>query len=276
MFFQHKAFWLAKDADHPDENQDAYAVDDVRGVAAIADGVSSSLFAGSWARLLADAAVEDPPNIYDEPSFSAWYADARRRWREPIDVDALPWHQRAKFAEGAHSTLLWIALDPPDARGESRLQAFAIGDCCLCHVRGREVIRAFPLENSGKFDTRPATLCSAPAKERKMPEFQTLDDVCRPGDLLVLCTDALAVWSLQQLEAGGSPHWESFWTMPDDAWSAWVLKTRGENKIRYDDTTALLLQMAPSSAATRSGEGGLVDEVKRGLGALLSGKKPRR
>ena len=56
MFFEHKAFWLPKDIEHPDEYQDAFAVDEVRGIAAIADGVSSSLFAASWARLLVNAA----------------------------------------------------------------------------------------------------------------------------------------------------------------------------------------------------------------------------
>ena len=53
MFFEYRAFSLPKDAENTDGNQDAFAVDQQRGLAAIADGVSSTLFAGSWARILA-------------------------------------------------------------------------------------------------------------------------------------------------------------------------------------------------------------------------------
>ena len=50
MRFESKTFWLSKDADFPDEYQDAFAVDAERGVAAIADGVASAIFSARWAR----------------------------------------------------------------------------------------------------------------------------------------------------------------------------------------------------------------------------------
>ena len=65
MFFQHRSFWLPKEVQHPDQYQDAFAVDGVQGVAAIADGAASSLFAAPWARLLSRAAVEHTPQVDD-------------------------------------------------------------------------------------------------------------------------------------------------------------------------------------------------------------------
>ena len=81
MFFQHRTFTIAKDASRPDENQDAVAFDADRGIAAIADGASSTLFAARWAAALAKAAVADPPTIEDLDSLAGWLSRLRDEWR---------------------------------------------------------------------------------------------------------------------------------------------------------------------------------------------------
>ena len=62
MYFQSKTFWLAKDASQAEQYQDAFALDAARGIAAIADGVSSSLFSAPWAKILTEAVVAGPPD----------------------------------------------------------------------------------------------------------------------------------------------------------------------------------------------------------------------
>ena len=84
--FEWRVLTLAKDADYPEENQDVFRVDDERGVAAIADGVSSSLFARQWARILVEAALEGLPDPDDRQALARWLAEHRAAWSRQIDV----------------------------------------------------------------------------------------------------------------------------------------------------------------------------------------------
>ncbi len=65
MLFDHRVFTLPKDPGHPTEFQDAFGLDAARGVAVVADGVTSALFSGQWAGLLAEAVTAAPPNPSD-------------------------------------------------------------------------------------------------------------------------------------------------------------------------------------------------------------------
>jgi hypothetical protein len=248
MFFEHREFRLPKDVRRPEDYEDALALDPLRGIAAVADGVSSSLFSGSWARLLVDAAVKDPPNIYDGEQLAHWLQQLRKAWRDPIDVNALAWHQKPKLQEGAFATLLLAQLYPvageaEQAGGPFRLVAYAAGDCCLFHVRGDQVLRAFPYEDSRLFQKNPRVIGSVNRKQATQIRFDTLEDYCRPDDLLVLCTDAIAAWALGQLEAGYSPNWHNCWDLSERDWSEHIHRLREQQLIRFDDTTLLLLKI---------------------------------
>ena len=269
MYFEHRAFWLAKDAAAPNEYQDASAADGEYSIAAVADGVSSTLFASSWARLLAQGIVDDPPTPNDGQQFAAWLATLRRLWAEPIDADGLAWHQKPKFAEGAAATLLWVYVDTDDA-GNYWYLSYAIGDCCLFHVRGRQVLRSFPFDQSGDFDERPQVVRSVASRADDALPLVMLEDTCQVGDLLVLCTDAVAVWALQQLEAGSSPNWHDYWTLTQPGWEFAIDKLRTTNQIRYDDSTLLMLKITDhdkTASAPRSTTS-LGDQVRNLFGRL--------
>ncbi len=270
MFFTHRAFWLPKDVEQPEGYQDAFEADEARGIAAIADGVASSLFAGSWAALLAKSVVADPPNIFDATSLSPWLAELRRRWAEPIDAGSLAWHQRPKLQAGASSTLLCVMLDyadgtDPEATGPIRLYAFSIGDCCLFHVRDDTVLRVFPIEDSQLFAGDPEAITSVTRKPDPPLRFDTLDDHCRGDDLIVLASDALAAWALGRLEGGDSPNWEAQWDMSPEAWAGMILELRRTQQIRYDDSTVVMLRVGsvPSVSEKMHDRTDWVDDVKR-------------
>ncbi len=245
MFFQQKAFWLPKDLQRSEEYQDAHDADSVKGVAAIADGVSSSLFAQSWAKLLTKSVVGEPPDTRDEESLPAWLSELRTRWREPIDAEKLAWHQKPKFqTTGAQTTLLWVELCTDlgqAAKGESDLYGYSIGDCCLFHVRGPRVLRTFPFTNSEEFQADPQVLGSIDKKGAPLPKFEELQTTCLNGDLLVLSTDAYAAWAMAYLEAGQTIDWYAYWDFSEDDFRAHVEHLRQQQQIRYDDTTLLLL-----------------------------------
>ncbi|MCE9553169.1 MAG: protein phosphatase 2C domain-containing protein [Planctomycetes bacterium] len=242
MYFEQRTFTVAKDASKPLENQDALACDPARGIAALADGATSSLQSGRWARLLVEGVVAGPPDIAEAATFPAWLAARREAWQSGLDEKALAWHQKARLADGAFSTLLWIELATAE-NGALAMRGFALGDSCLLHIRGGKVLRSFPIEESRLFGTEPVLLGSAPRQSAESLAFDTLDDTCESGDLLVLATDAVAAWALTQLEAGRPLGLESLWDMADEDFARWITRLRDQQQIRYDDSTVVLLRM---------------------------------
>jgi serine/threonine protein phosphatase PrpC len=241
MRFDSRVFQLPKDPQAPADCQDACNVDASRGVAAVADGVSSSLFAGPWASILTAAVVADPPDAADRQAFFGWLTERRTAWSRQIDASNLAWFQKVKLKQGAFSTLLWIRLAA--AGPQYRIRAAAVGDCCLFHVRGGGLLRSFPLLKSDELNDSPQALGSVDLNQDQYLRIATFDDTCTPGDLLVLCSDAMAGWILREYESGRCPAWDRYWTTTQEAWRAEIIGRRTAQEIRYDDTTLVLLRV---------------------------------
>jgi hypothetical protein len=216
--------------------------------------VASGIFSRQWAGILTEAVVADPPDPTDPVGFGRWVTENRESWNRGIDVSRLAWHQKAKLRDGAFSTLLWIRLLPADAdvpgRQKSwRLRVFAVGDSCLIHVRDGNVLRTFPVTKTEELEANPVVIGSVDLGRDEQVEFLTLDDTCRCGDLIVLCTDAIAGWALQLRESGNPPAWEDFWDMARTEWQQEISRLRAEGRMRYDDATLMLLKVTDGSRA---------------------------
>jgi len=248
MRFESRVFRLGKDVEHPERNQDAYRIDAGRGIAAIADGTTTGIFSRPWARILTEAAVADTPQPGDEKAFAGWLAAQRETWTSQIDVSNLAWFQRPKLREGAFSTLLWIRLSPCDEDDRKpqpnwRLHCCAVGDSCLFHVRQGKVLQTFPLQTAEQLEADPVVIGSMNLNRDQFLEFASIDESCRPGDLLVLCTDAVAEWWLRAHESGNPPAWEDFWDMSHERWKEEIIALRHAGQMRYDDATMVLLRV---------------------------------
>jgi hypothetical protein len=260
MRIDSRLFTMAKDPEHPGTYQDASCIDAEHHMAAIADGVSSSLFSGPWAAILAEAVVADCPNPRDREEFAAWLQQQRDRWAASIDTSSLAWFQKAKLPQGAFSTLLYARVCEVEetragAFGGYRLVAFALGDSCLFQIRGGELVRSFPLETSAQFEADPLVLGSVDLKRDHLLEFAFLDEMCYPGDELILCTDAVAEWAVRCYESGEPPVWSDFWQMSDDDWRSGVAWLRQERQMRIDDSTMLLVRLLGEPAEPESAAG---------------------
>ncbi|HEX7375640.1 MAG TPA: hypothetical protein VF278_00940 [Pirellulales bacterium] len=248
MRFESRTFWLPKDADETAQYQDAYALDAENGRAAIADGVSSAIFSGPWARLLTLGIVAQPPDLNDTAAFQAWLAENRAAWINSIDTSKLTWYQRPKMVDGAMTTLLWLELSPAETNAAGlatsyHLQSFAIGDSCLFHLRGGELLYWFPLESSGDFGLNPAVVASVDRQLDHLLAFKNRAHDCLPGDLLVLATDAVALWAVERLEAGEAVDWSRYWDCSDEDWRAEIDAARDAKQMRFDDSTLVLLRV---------------------------------
>lgn len=248
MSFEARAFQLAKDPEHPAENQDAFAFDPEQGIAAVADGVASAIFSAAWAEILVHATVRQRPELDDTARFTEWLADCRRRWSEQIDTTGLAWFQKAKLPTGAFSTLLWAELSPlgsdqAGSFGGLRLVARAIGDSCLFHIRHGELLRCFPMTSAAEFANNPLALGSVDLGRDALMKFATLDVTCYPDDHLLLATDAIAEWLYRRVEANVPPDWSMLCEASPSQWLDQINALRASREMRYDDATLLALRI---------------------------------
>jgi hypothetical protein len=239
-----RVFWLAQQGNSPTEYQDAFADDAAAGRYAVADGVTQSGFARSWARLLVTAFVADGAA---PRAFVARLPEVQTRWREGLPV-SLDWLAEEKAQGGAFATFLGVAMTASADSVTHEWQAVAIGDACLFHTRENRLLDVFPLERSEEFTNVPRSLGSRTAITGYW-EKHTVHRCGRalPGDRLWLATDALAQWCLGECEAGAPP-WGEMQLLcaegEDDAhFVAWIagLRERSERRLRNDDVTLLMV-----------------------------------
>ena len=264
MRFRSCQRWFPKDVNSPLDYEDASACSAKAARVVIADGVSTAIFSRTWARLLTRTAVVNPPNVLDSHEFNEWLRPLQQEWRQAINFGtvARDWIRGPKVTSvGAQSTLLIVELqqlasaeDGKDGTCEYRLVAHAIGDCCLFVIRGGTKILSFPMTDAAAFAAGPHVLSSIAKDAEYVDKFQHLDERCREGDLLVLCTDAVGLWAMQEYEAGNDVDWMRYWEN-DTAWQADILELRARspkdprNRMRVDDCTLMLLQVTAETQA---------------------------
>jgi hypothetical protein len=222
-----------------EEYEDAAAGHGLLGRFAVADGATESAFAGPWASALAEAFVQNPVS---PGGWAGWLPEVRRRWLKEVGDQELPWYLEEKFQQGAYATLLGIELALIEGAWE--WQAVAVGDCCLFHLRGDNLLCSFPLERSGEFDTRPELLGS---RDGDLPRDHCAKGRARFGDSFLLLSDALAQWALKREEARRPP-WRELRDLltgcsPQLDFEAWV-EARWEAKdLKTDDLTLLAVDL---------------------------------
>lgn len=246
-----RRFQTAKAGNRPDECEDAdrtvYPAGGGQARIALSDGASESAFARPWAQILSCAFVRRPLDLssLDEHSLEGWLRPCEEQWNSAVPWERIPWHGEAKTRAGAMATLLGISIERnPRPAGGVPWHAVAVGDCCLFVVRDGALALSFPLEESGQFNITPALICSNPANNGRLwTHVHQCRGECLPGDVMILASDALACWLLQEWESGGKP-WETLLALGSDKeWEDWVQARRSDRSMRNDDTTLIAVEV---------------------------------
>ncbi|MFP2926106.1 protein phosphatase 2C domain-containing protein [Pyxidicoccus sp. 3LG] len=235
-----EALSVQKDGNQPSENEDACAPVDVSGSdapvlhAAVADGATESLFSGHWARLLSGAFARG--EVQDAQGLLDVLPGLQQQWHQHVGAKQLPWYAEEKLRDGAFATLLGVRVEA------GAWSALAVGDSCLFQLREDRLSRSFPLEQSAAFGSTPFLLSTHVHQNARVgAQVRTATGDLRPGDTLLLLTDALACWFLAEHEQGREP-WRE---LPGsaEAFSALLGRLRKEKVIRNDDCTLLRLSV---------------------------------
>ncbi len=268
MFAAVRHFWAPKTPGYEPEYEDASSWDEARGIAAVADGVSSAIFSRAWSEILTTALVADP--IKDpaaDGALTAWLHPHRQAWSERIDLPRLKWNQVAKLKQigGGWATLLWLLAEPaagfenPEESGEDptiaaaewRLTCHAIGDCNLFVVRDGQLRWSHPMKSSAAYSEKPHAVCSMNRGQDSQLTIQTQSFDGSEGDVLALCTDAVGQWVWSELEqTGGQFDWDRLWDWTEDDWHAEIAQQRAHLKMPIDDCTLLLVRLGANTSTS--------------------------
>jgi len=241
-FTVERIFWSQKRGNDPGMWEDAYAVGVCGSVAAVCDGASDGIFCRDWSARLANRFVQDRPVLTARPEVAAWVAAARKDWQAAIDYPKLRWSQQNKVNDtGASATLAGVEFGAPGADGERPWRATAVGDACLIHSSGNNWV-SFPIAAADQLNSAPSLLRTKIGVAAPAAVFAT--GTCRPGDLFLLATDAVAGKLLADA-ADGNADWESYAALAPESWLAEFDELRDTGKMVNDDCTLLVLRVAP-------------------------------
>ncbi len=186
------------------EYEDAFACNFERKRFAIADGASESIFSNIWADSLVNAFTNlSAPISAEEEYLRQIIYSARKRWYNSINWDSLRLFVRNKALGGSYSTFLGAQIF--NYRGGHLCKIISVGDSCIFIIRDSEGITSFPINDPKKFNISPKLIWSgygSPFPEdynAKVPPIEHYEVTLEPGDRLLLATDAISKWIMENL-----------------------------------------------------------------------------
>ena len=249
------SFWLARGGNDAAEYEDAFAPHkDGRHSArrlrfAMSDGASESMLSGRWADVLtrtwcrsersSTVDVLDAAMTEFEAVLAA-YLDERGRQDRPVQ-----WFEEPGLQRGAFATFLGLQFATRRTSMGS-WTALSLGDTCLFHVRGDELVSSFPMKASADFGSSPKLVPSrTDSVDNVVSHMEEREGEWRSGDLFFMATDALSAWFLTEAESGAAP-WQvlqGFSERGQAAFGQWVGGLRAERRLRNDDVTMVRIEV---------------------------------
>jgi Protein phosphatase 2C len=230
-----RSFLVPKDGHTSDECEDAVAGDAALGRFAVADGASESFAAGEWARLLVEAFVFKGP-------VKNWLVGPREDWSKAVSGQAMSWYAEEKLTVGGHATFLGVTTRTVDDVIE--WGAVSVGDACLFHIVAGGCLSSFPLSRPSDFNTSPALVGS----KAGTPAWKTTRGVLRPGEALLLTTDALAQCLLSTADDRAFAGPGLLCLEEIDDFALWVDAQRAEGKLKNDDVALGIVEFVPDAS----------------------------
>jgi hypothetical protein len=246
-------FWLPKDEAAPQDWEDAGAYDTRKARFAVADGASNAYRAREWAmRLVERYVTAPPPSDSDADLALRWFAELANGWQDESDGrETTHWYQANAERRGSFAAFVGARFFPSNTG--FAWQSMAVGDCCLFHIRGDVFATAFPLSDPADFGQSPDLVPSAAQSVRRLRnKVRVRSGEAVPGDLFLLCSDALAKFLLEEAPRG-KPVWTAVRSIEDnDEFARFIRYLRSENAIDIDDVTLLRLMVIEDGRTRRA------------------------
>jgi hypothetical protein len=205
---------------------------------AISDGATESSFSREWSDLLVSAYKDKP---FDKAHLSETVNAISFLWQSMANAIELPWYAEQKAETGAFATFLGLTIN----REENIFDSVAIGDCNLFQIRNDEILITFPVTTIEEFGNTPNLIASNQTYQTELEKTVTYQTgSIEPNDLIIVATDALAMWIFKQKDAGEKPwnHLTNILDKDKEDFEIWLNTQRKDNEIKNDDVTLLIVK----------------------------------
>jgi len=238
------AYSFPKDEQHPEEWEDGagYLVGAASGWFAVADGASSGYRVKEWARQLVGGFLEARPvSPKETQDVLLGQCDLWSEPPEPPPGGPEPewWEVVAPDRLESAAAFIGVTAHMP-ASGSGHFRAFAVGDCCLLHVRGTTLHLSFPLSAPQAFGQAPQLVYS---RREKAPAQAMWIQFCtgelRRGDMLVLGSDKISQCLLEQSLLSGDEVWQAIRSVDRSSFESLVRELRRQGCLGVDAVTLL-------------------------------------
>lgn len=159
---------------------------------AIADGTSEAIYSGVWAELLVKGFTNDSKAFKD--NFEEWHEKLSSNWVERCQKIEIPWYHELKFQQGSFSTFHAVEI-PLSENDEIECISYHVGDSCLFLFRHEELVQTIPDIGPKDFNNSPKLIST---NRSLLIETEKTPFKARTGDLIILMTDALSQWFLEE------------------------------------------------------------------------------
>lgn len=252
LSIQTQTFFMQKLGNKLNEYEDSLHYSRKKGKFAIADGVSESCFAKLWANLLTKYFVRSNSSLFSLKNFSdnvkeevlqPLLSSAQKEWNNKIDWKNLAWYVEDKTKRGAFATFLGLEVKRDEKQEDLYCwRAVAVGDCCLFQIDNKQLTSSFPLNDSTQFENTPSMLSSrfSPNDIFDKCKIHVEEGTIKANGQIILATDALAKWILEENESGRQV-WKEAILLKDKRVRSIFEKLVKTKKIRNDDITLVIL-----------------------------------
>ncbi|HEX8338264.1 MAG TPA: protein phosphatase 2C domain-containing protein [Pyrinomonadaceae bacterium] len=247
---QIRHFLLPKEGSTAEECEDAYAFDAGSLRFAVADGATEAFDARRWAARLATEWVGAARAPLTARDFGPWLKEQGEWLRASWEGRKLSWYAEEKRRAGSYAAFVGLRLEASGRRMGWR--ALALGDSCLVHRRGGQVLAAFPLDSHAAFTSTPSLVPSGEhSREAALARLVEREGRAEPGDTFLLMTDALSAWYLEAA-ARRAPRAEEFDSLlaasENGPLSELVRRERAAARMKDDDVAVVRVGVAEAGS----------------------------
>jgi hypothetical protein len=222
------------------ECEDAIAFDIQTARFAVTDGATEAFHAQKWARNLAEHWVRNEATL-TLAEFCRWVAEEGRELHDSWNGLTMSWYSEEKARAGSFAAFVGVEFDLKT--DTPSWQAIALGDACLLHCRGGELLKSLPLSRSESFNSAPVLVASNAALHESTMQSVVIDSgSCENSDVLLLMSDAAASWCLQRFENGNFDA-DFLTASTDEELQRFFDDERQAGRIRNDDLAVMRIEI---------------------------------
>ena len=240
-----RQFLLPKHGNQLSECEDAIGINENSYRFAVADGATEAFDAGNWSRRLATSWVTQH-GLLSGNDFWQWVITEGEELTASWNGQQLSWYSEAKQRIGSFAAFVGLELDFDTPKPV--WTAIALGDSCLIHVNGDQVLDSFPISSSTGFGSAPVLAPSCAANnQHAFHEVAVTSGTLSKGDELWLLSDAVASWYLMLSEERDVETRSEFRELLDDDSNEPLVEflelQRSSGRLKNDDVAIVRLML---------------------------------